>query len=112
MGGRAQRSMYTVSGFSFINVLDSQAPLSETLAETINDFVRNVVLPLQLNQQRNVTMIFHHEGLRESNKSLFVNINSISNPGEAVLDFFERFSQSNKSFKMDEPMSFDFWISV
>lgn len=112
IGGRSQRSMYTVAGFTFTNMQESRATLSATLAETVNDFVRSTVLALSEEERaRRITMVFHHEALREANKSLFVNLNATVDPGKAVISFFDRFAQSNKAFRMDQEMSFDFWIS-
>lgn len=110
IGGRSKRPLYTVSGFRFKNLTQTSSTLEEVMVSTINDFIKENIDSIDV-KKKNVTLVLHHEKLRDAEQSLFINLNSIGNPGKTVLSFFERFSQSNESLRIQDRMDIDFWIS-
>lgn len=110
VGGRSKKLLYTVTGFRFQNLTETSGTIEESLVAVINDFVKEKVDKVDV-KKKNVTLVLHHEKLRDNGHSLFMNLNQVSNPGELVLSFFERFGQSNSDLRIEDSMQIDFWIS-
>lgn len=107
IGKRAKQSMYTIHSFNVVNILDAKTLPSDTLRDTINSFVREVLRTPEMKNKR-ITMCLHHPCLRE--ESIFINLSSNVNPGESICRFFDKVAISNTKVDLRSPMSFDFWL--
>src|SRR5689334_4591905 len=65
IGGKNHKHIYSVCGFGFKNLEQSSATIEETLVATINDFVEQNLVEIDVDG-KNVTLVLHHEGLREA----------------------------------------------
>lgn len=109
-GGRNKKILYSVFGFSFSNLEQTKSTLEETMICTINDYVKTNVDNIDVEKNK-VTMAVFHEKLRDNEGTIFIHLNAVARPGEAVINFIEKFSMSNHDLKLDNKMDIDFFIS-
>lgn len=110
VGKKNKKTLYSISGFRFRNLMETKSSIEETFIECINAYVKEVMDKLDA-KGKTTTLVMHHNGFNEIDESLFINLNKTVSPGDAVMSFIERFAQSNDNIKLNDEMDFDLWIS-